>query len=225
MYDREYAGQKINFEASGGLIHSSLVMQDRETDTYWAIMSGEAIAGKLKGNKLKELPIGAKMQWKDWVKKHPGTLVLSINGKEDEPYNPYMGYFTSDQGFRGTRAKDKRFKTKQPIFTFHYKGQSFAVPHHEITGGKSFDLGDTHLFLYRPPKSEIFYSTAAFLTEGAGFVKQDGGWVDSDSGCLFNPENGEFESGEKPCPERFHGFDTFWYNWSLANPHTKILGN
>jgi len=27
----------------------------------------------------------------------------------------------------------------------------------------------------------------------------------------------------QPCPQRFEGFDIFWYNWSLNNPETKLL--
>ncbi len=83
MYSRRYDGQLLTFEASGGLINSSLVMQDRETNSYWAIMKGEAIAGLKKGTELAELPLGKKMKWKRWKRKHPDTLVLSVNGTED----------------------------------------------------------------------------------------------------------------------------------------------
>ncbi len=100
-------------------MHSSLVMQDMETDTYWAIMSGEAIAGEMKGTMLRELPIGHKMRWRDWVQQHPNTQVLSVSGKEDVSRNPYDdAYFSSSDGFRGQSAKDGRLKTKTPILGF-----------------------------------------------------------------------------------------------------------
>jgi hypothetical protein len=206
-------------------MHSSLVLQDRETDTYWAIMSGEAIGGELKGSKLRELPVSEKIQWKDWEKKHPNTLVLSVNGREDVPFNPYTDYFRSEQGFRGARAKDKRLRTKEPIFAFNFENQRYAIPYKAIEGGKVLDLGSTKLFLYRPKGAAIFYSTLAFKTTGTGFEQQDRQWVDIDSGCKFDPEEGSFEAGQNPCPERFKGFDTFWYNWSLTNPDTKVLKN
>lgn len=206
-------------------MHSSLVMQDRETDTYWAIMTGEAIAGEMKGSKLKELPVGEKIQWKDWSGKYPNTLVLSVNGREDVSWNPYTDYFRSNQGFRGTRARDKRLGTKEPIFAFHYEGQHYAVPWKVIEGGRAFDVGSIKLFLYRPKGAEIFYSTIAYKTSGTGFKQEKGNWFDVDSGGRFNSKNGSFESGNGPCPERFEGFDTFWYNWSLTNPDTKILEN
>ena len=61
----------MNFEASGGLKNSSLIMQDQETDTYWSIMEGEAVAGELAGSKLIELPVRERISWRHWRAKHP----------------------------------------------------------------------------------------------------------------------------------------------------------
>ena len=61
MYDRQYNGKVFTFEPSGGLVNATLVMQDFETDSYWSIMTHEAIEGEEKGTKLKELPIDIKI--------------------------------------------------------------------------------------------------------------------------------------------------------------------
>ena len=195
-------------------------MQDRETDTYWAIMAGEAIAGEMKGTRLKELPVGEKMRWQDWVTLHPNTLVLSVNGREDGR-DSYRDYFQSPRGFRGSSAKDDRLATKEPIFAFHFDGQSFAVPHKAFAGGKTFDLGKVELFLYRPATSDVFQSTTAYT--GTDFVLKDKNWYEVDSGAKFNESRAAFESDDGERLERFQGFDTFWYNWSLSNPETKLL--
>ena len=62
MYDRDIEDSTYTFEASGGLVHATLVMQDRETDSHWSIMTHESIHGKKKGSKLNELPLGVKTQ-------------------------------------------------------------------------------------------------------------------------------------------------------------------
>jgi len=223
VYGREYNGRKINFEASGGLINSSLVMQDFETDSYWAIMSGEAIAGKLKGTKLVELPVGEKMKWQDWRKKHPETVVLSINGRE-EGRDVYRDYFTSSRGFGNSQAQDKRLKTKEPIFAFRLGDKPYAVAYKKVKRGFTADLGDVKLFFYRPKKAGLFESTTVYASTESGFKQVDGQWLHEASGCVFNPETGTFEGNTDTCPQRFKGgFDTFWYNWSLNNPETEIL--
>lgn len=223
MYGREYNGKSYTLEASGGLMNSSLVMQDRETDSYWSLMKGEVVAGALKGTRIAELPVSQKMKWKDWVKKYPNSKVLSVDGREDAG-DVYADYFSSDRGFRGSQARDKRLKTKEPIFAFQHGDKKFAAPLSLLEGGRSFDLGEIRVFLYRPHKADIFYSTLAFFTTGSGFKKIDGVWADIDTGCRFDPAQGVFPAERPDCPQKFTGFDTFWYNWSLNNPETEVLG-
>jgi hypothetical protein len=222
VYGRQYDNQVLTFEASGGLIHNALVMQDRETNSYWAIMAGGAIAGKKYGTKLNQLPFGEKMRWKDWLKKHPDTLVLSVNGKEDAP-DTYRGYFVSPQGYRGAFAKDNRLRTKEPVFAFVLNGAKYAVPAKILKNGKTFDLGEAKIFLYRPKKAKMYTSTVAFYANGSGFKLVNKTWIDVDSNCIFNTETLDFEGNSSQCPQRLTGFDTFWYTWSLTNPDTEVL--
>lgn len=220
MYGRDYQGKTLNFEPSGGLIHAALVMQDKETDSYWSIMSGDALAGDLKGTPLHEMPVGVKTQWKDWVAEHPGTKVLSVGGVEHPERNPYDSYFSSSDGFRGTEAKDDRLPTKEPIYSFHRGGDAYAVTNAAVEGGAVLDIDGLEGFFYRPEGAAIFYSTLAFVSP-AGFAKEDGRWMEKGSGARFDPDEGEFVGGSV---ERLEGFDTFWYSWSLQNPKSRILG-
>lgn len=203
-------------------MNATLVMQDIETDSYWAILKGESIAGEFKGTKLKELPFGKKTMWKNWVKENPDTIVLSVDGREDG-HPGYQRYFSSPKGFRGSVATDARLRTKEPIFAFHWQDQSYAIPHSAIEGGKTFDLGEIKLFLYRPKGAAIFHSTIVYQSVNSSFNNVNGIWVHETSGCKFNLEGERFDGNEEACPQRFEGFDTFWYNWSLNNPETKLL--
>ena len=222
MYDRGYAGKKLNFEASGGLINASLVMQDRETDTYWSIMTDEAVHGAQKGTKLKKIYTGKKTMWKDWRREHPNTLVLSVDGQEDSAFG-YGRYFSSDEGFRGTKAKDTRLKDKEPVFTFHLNGEKYAVPFRLVEGGKIFHIGDNNMFLFRPAGAAIFYSTVAYNSIDREFIYEEGLWKIEDTACIFDRELGAFPEDEMDCSASLEGFDTFWYIWSLTNPDTKVL--
>ncbi len=225
MYSREYQGRALNFEASGGLLNASLVMQDKETDTYWSIIEGKAIAGELEGNPLVELPVASKIQWKDWVKRYPETLVLSVEGREDYPKNAYDDYMTSDEGFRGAEALDGRLETKQEIFAFELDGKRYAVPFRVSEGGTVFKIDDVHVFLYRPFSSEVYYSTIAFRSDERGFEFEQGRWLHQASGRAFSPETGGFLGDDTPSLSRMTGFDTFWYTWSTIHPRTEVLNH
>jgi hypothetical protein len=225
VYGRQYDGKDLRFEASGGLMHAALVMRDKETDSYWSIMTGDAIAGDLEGTPLEEWPLGEKAQWKDWVALHPDTLVLSVNGEEHVENNPYDNYFSSDSGFRDVAARDGRLETKAPIYSFQLGEEKFAVPFSAFEGGAVFQAGGHHLFLYRPAGVAVFYSTLAFRGAEGDFARGRDGWSHEPSGARFDPEQGGFVStgGAGPPVKRLEGFDTYWYMWSLTHPDTDVL--
>ena len=114
VYDRSINSQTLNFEASGALLSASLVMRDRETDSWWSIMSSKAIGGELDGVQLTELPVGEKVTWRNWSARHPATLVLSVDGVEHVDSNPYDNYFASEQTFRDLEIEDQRLEPGEP---------------------------------------------------------------------------------------------------------------
>jgi hypothetical protein len=206
VYDRTYGDQVLTFEASGGLINSSLVLQDRETDSFWSIMRGQSLEGELQGQPLQEIAQNRKMRWSEWRALHPDTLILSVNGSEDTAPG-YDAYFESSEGFRGAAALDSRLETKTPIFAFRLSGQSYAIEHASIVAGKSLLIDGESVFLFRSNDDELHDSTRAFQGRMNNCEFQDG----SES---FSGAN---------CPQPLTGFDTFWYNWSLNNPDTELI--
>jgi len=226
VYDRKYDEHVLSFEASGGLLNASLVMRDRETDSWWSIMTGDAIGGELDGTRLTELPEGEKARWKDWRARHPHTKVLSIDGVEHVDKDYYANYFTSDGGFRGMTSTDTRLSDKEPIFSFQLDGEPYAVRHDVIEGGKSFVIGkDTEVFFYREPGVEMFASTVALIgTIESGkrrFKHKDGQWVDERTGTEITQTE---QSADKDAGlELLSGFDTFWYIWATTHDNVSIL--
>jgi hypothetical protein len=224
VYGRRHGRRDLRFEASGGLLHGALVMRDKETDTYWSIITGGAIAGELAGTPLEELPLGEKARWKDWVTQHPDTVVLSVGGREHVEDNPYESYFASDAGFRAIEARDRRLETKDPIFAFQLDGRTYAVPFDAFEGGAVFTAGHRELFLHRPAGVEVFSSTRAFQGAEGDFARHADGWHHVPSGAHFEAKQGDFVGASDAEVPRLEGFDTYWYVWSLTHPDTEVLG-
>lgn len=170
---------------------------------------------------LRELPIGEKALWRDWVGRYPKTLVLSIEGKEHVQDNSYDSYFANDRTFRGMEIDDARLPPKEPIYAFWLGGKAVAVAHREFEGGtilqprqlKDQKLEDKRIVLYRSPGAAIFESTRAYLVS-LGQVEASraiADWLPRESDA---------------APEGFEalaGFDTFWYNWVSVHPGTALL--
>lgn len=219
MYGRRYEDQELNFEASGALRDSALIMRDRETDSWWSIMTADAIGGPLQGTDLVELPVGEKTTWGDWRATHPDSLVLSVEGVEHDDSNPYERYFTSDETFRGQQVDDDRLPPKEPIYSFQLGGTAYAVPHTAIEGGAIFDLGAGRtVFLHRPPGASVFAGSGAWeiptpKVNELGSTPELAAWLADGSGVA--------EAGAHPLS----GFDTYWYTWAAVHPETVLLGS
>ncbi len=213
MYDRRIGERELNFEASGALMDASLVLRDRETDSWWSIMTSGAIGGELDGTDLVELAVSEKTTWARWVAAHPGTAVLSVDGVEHVDYNPYDNYFSSDGTFRNLEIADDRLPAKEPIYSFWLDGRPWAVPHSAFAGGALLTpetLGGRGLLLDREPGAPIFASTRAWIVSAERAA--DGTAVE-----LLSAAPSE---GIEPLP----GFDTFWYTWVAVNGETELVG-
>ena len=199
-------------------------MQDKETDSYWSLMTGSAIAGEYRGTRLEELPVGVKVQWKDWLAAHPETRVLSVGGVTHVEKNAYDGYMGSRSGFGQVEARDRRLPTKEPVYAFQLGGAKYAVPFSVFSEGGLFEAGGRSIFLYRPREAALYYSTRAFSAPAGGFERRDGGGYDLATGARVEPRSGDCAGGRGAPPARLEGFDTFWYTWSLSHPDTVVLG-
>jgi len=189
-------------------------MRDRETDSWWSIMTSKAIGGSLDGADLIELPVSEKTTWKAWREAHPKTRVLSIEGIEHIENNPYDNYFTSEGTFRDLEISDERLAPKAPIFSFWIDGQPVAVAHEKFEGGAILTLPDTgeRVLLGREVGAPIFASSQGYLLKAAAEPA-------TDAAALLS----KLDRGESIDATPLSGFDTFWYNWVSVNPDTLLL--
>lgn len=97
VYDRrlEFEGETylLDFGVSGMLRNSDLVMWDRQTESWWQQLTGEALVGKLAGAELNLLP-SMLISLEEYHDAYPDGLVLSTETGHFSKYgtNPYTGY-------------------------------------------------------------------------------------------------------------------------------------
>lgn len=97
VYDRrlEFEGESylLDFGVSGMLRNSDLVMWDRQTESWWQQLTGEALVGDLAGAEL-SLVSSMLISLEEYFDAYPGGLVLSTETGHFSEYgtNPYTGY-------------------------------------------------------------------------------------------------------------------------------------
>lgn len=97
VFDRRIGGRTHSFGVAGFLRHNSLVMYDRESESLWQQVTGEAIVGSLTGTLL--TPIASRVVSFDaFLKNHPAGQVLGRETGYSPAYgqSTYIGYEFGD---------------------------------------------------------------------------------------------------------------------------------
>jgi hypothetical protein len=82
-------GQVLTFRLVG-LNNQNFIMADEQTGTWWQQVTGEAVAGPLKGRRLEPV-FFEQVTWEVWSTEHPGGTVLESRSEFAERYWPEAG--------------------------------------------------------------------------------------------------------------------------------------
>lgn len=229
VYSRKVQGRVLSFGVSGKLWRNSLVMYDRETKSLWSHISGEAMAGPLKGKSLEPVAGTPRIQWQDWKRQHPDTKVLSVNGLEDIP-DHYARYHTSpDIGIHGERAQDARITAKAPVIGVTVGKSAKAYPLSAFTEYSVIQdrIGGKPLLVFHDVPSG---ATAVYeATFGVRIVQPvenaEGSTVKDEQGNRWNLIRGVALEGPArgQTLKRLPHFRGYWFAWSDFHPQAELF--
>ncbi|HBR95803.1 MAG TPA: hypothetical protein DD979_00280 [Gammaproteobacteria bacterium] len=119
-FSAQVGERELQFGVSGLLYQSDVLFYDRETESLWSQIMGQAVSGELRGQSLTGLPV-FHTSWADWRERYPHTLVLSTETGFSRDYtrSPYAGYTE-------TRRLYFRVNHKAPA-TYHPKEQVMGL--------------------------------------------------------------------------------------------------
>jgi Protein of unknown function (DUF3179) len=130
VFDRRVDGPTLTFGTTGNLRSSDLVMWDRQTESWWQQLSGEAVVGELTGTRLKVLP-SQTLSWADFKRIYPGGDVLSRHTGVERDYgsNPYARYDQPDSDpFLFEGHADDRLPPKERVVAIFAEDDTVVVP-------------------------------------------------------------------------------------------------
>jgi len=139
---RRRSGERtLTFGVSGLVYNGTSVLFDRETESLWVPMLGEAIAGPLAGTKLARVPV-VKEPRDLWLGREPkSTILVRADRSVDYRYSPYERYWVEDRIPFPVAAKDERFHAKEIVLGVVVAGRARAYLGSELTaaGGRVVD--------------------------------------------------------------------------------------
>ena len=230
MYAREINGQEFSFGVSGKLIRNVLVMYDRQTESYWSQLIGEAVAGEMVGTKLEFLPSWM-MPWSEWVALHPDTLALDKNGRRGgrDTYDSY--YNSPAAGVIGEQNVDERLLTKEFVVGVEVGDTAVAYPFRVLNNEPIINdrVNNTDLLVAFDPNSaaSVVYDRSA---DGQTLTFKQGAdpfvLIDNETGSTWELLTGTAVDGPLvgTTLNRLKSTQVFWFGWTDFHPDTQLYG-
>ncbi|MBI4081606.1 MAG: DUF3179 domain-containing protein [Candidatus Lambdaproteobacteria bacterium] len=135
VFERRAAGHLLDFGTTGKLRGSDLVMWDRQTESWWQQITGEAIVGRLAGSRLAPRPAPL-VAFATFRATYPRGQVLSreTGFQRDYGSNPYVGYDNqgNTQPFLFLASVDRRLSPMERVVSVELGGMAKAYPYREL---------------------------------------------------------------------------------------------
>lgn len=222
MYSRVVDGKTLTLGVSGKLWNNALVMYDRETDSLWAHVTGEAIRGPLKGKRLTMLAATPRVTWEKWRRLHPNTLALSVSGRENISFDSYQQYHASPgrTGLFAVRRPDRRAQPKEMVVGVAMGPSSTAYLHAFLRKRRlvSDVVGSTPVLVWFDPGSS---ATAVYKRPAGNGFRLDGDTIRGARGERWQAATGKtLGRGRdlKPLPHT----NAYWFGWVAFYPRTAL---
>lgn len=140
VFDRrlKFKGKQflLDFEVSGMLRKSDMVMYDKQTESWWQQISGQSIAGQLAGAELELIP-SLIISVDEFFNAYPDGMIMSKETKYEEFYdfygtNPYKKYDDPSNKphhpYIDTTTLDPRLPPMERILNIEAGGKYKAYP-------------------------------------------------------------------------------------------------
>ncbi|MFN2340708.1 MAG: DUF3179 domain-containing (seleno)protein, partial [Halanaerobium sp.] len=183
-YYGELAAGSTDFGTSGKLVNSNLIMYDRQTESYWSQILGQAISGPLTGEKLDRFQV----TWTSWTNvkaKYEKANILSNKtgfnrDYTSDPYGSYRSkdvsgnYYRNDNSYFNVLSNDDSLDRKDVVIAGEYKGEHFAVEKEFVVREKevNFIIADNQLTAIYEPELD----TVRISKDGEELVVYDVMW-------------------------------------------------
>ena len=244
VFDRRLDGEVYDFGVSGNLRNSDLIMWDRQTQSWWQQLTGEAIVGQLTGAQLAILPATI-VAWQDFKDNYPEGQVLSRDTGHRRNYgsNPYVGYDEVGQSpFLFFGESDDRLLATERVAAVTVGEDAAAFPFAFLEEERvvNYPLGGEELAVFFKPgarsaldrrsiaDSREVGATGIFLRELNGetltFAANGGEFVDLETGSgwnIFGQGVSGPHAGQQLTPVAHANH--FWFAWAAFRPDTVLV--
>lgn len=219
LFETTLEGRKspLVFGSSGFLYRSNKLMYDTETHSLWNQFTGRPVVGPLTDSKieLKTRPVVI-TRWADWLERHPGTKVLSLDTGHRRDYGPgaaYGSYFASPELMFPTNVDETKARQKDYVFALRSSGTEKAWPLKLFAGGAVINdrAGIVDLVLVGDAATR---TVRAYRSDGKQFAKGAKPDEVTADGKIWRVTEDALVGPDSQSLARLPGHIAYWFAWS-----------
>jgi len=208
-------GEKEKFRLVG-MDHFNAMLEDATTKSWWRQVTGEAIAGKLKGQQLPEV-YSTQTSLADWLQLNPGSLIMQADTNFIKSYDSTFKFESGASKSKLTGTDSLSWKDKSWVIGVKAGKESKAYDWNQLKKEKLIQdkigvtpvlivlsKNDKSFFAFeRPNENSIFNLSGDTLLFDNHKYRIDGKGIDTSFSL-------------KPLPAS----QEFWHSWRTFNPGT-----
>ncbi|MEO6624248.1 MAG: DUF3179 domain-containing (seleno)protein [Burkholderiaceae bacterium] len=220
----------MSWEPAAFLYRSNKLMYDHATKSMWSTLTGAPVVGPLvgRGIELESLHV-VTTTWTEWRRRHPETLVLSLDTGYRRDYSEgaaYREYFSSDRLMFGVPKRDDRLPNKAEVLALRLpqaSGESLAVAAEFLASRPVYQdriAGVNFVVL-----TDAAGANRVYEARGVTFINWDSKvWVVSDSdGGRWKMDEDALTASTGERLKRLPAHRAFWFGWNAAFPATRLV--
>jgi hypothetical protein len=225
VYSPFINGKKEQFRLVG-MDHFNAMFEDATTKSWWQQATGEAIAGKLKGYQLTEIP-SFQMRLGDWIDQYPNSAILQPDSNFKKDYADLKGF---DEGTIKGKLEHRdslSWQFKSWVVGVNTGGRQRAYDWNELVKKTWIidSLSGTPLLLTVEPGGKTFYVLNRSLNnQSLQFVPGSSKTLleDTQTHSVWKL-NGTCISGPLVGSRlpRVQAYQEFWHSWKNFHPNSS----
>jgi hypothetical protein len=226
IYSSQVNGKNEQFRLVG-MDHFNALFEDATTKSWWRQVNGEAVAGPLTGQQLREIP-SKQMTLAAWLRQYPSSTILQPDTIFREQYDELKAFDKGTVTSKLEKRDSLSWQRKSWVVGIKTNNAAKAIDWNELVKKRVIEdsLPNLHFLLVLDDDSTSFYcynrnilgTTLRF--EAKQEAKQ---WMlsDTNTGSIWNLL-GKCISGKYQGTQlsQTPAYQEFWHSWQTFQPNT-----
>lgn len=226
VYSPMIDGKKESFRLVG-MDHFNAMFEDATTKSWWRQVSGEALAGPLKGQMLNEF-FSEQMTLGAWLRENPNSLIMQPDTLFKKQYDHLEGFDKGTIESSLEKRDSTSWQFKSWVIGVQYKGLARAYDWNQLVQNTitQDSLSGLPILIFIEPDHVSFHVWNRQVNDQTlQFKMENGILMDTNTQSHWNTDglctDGPMK-GTKLIPVQ--ASQEFWHSWKTFHPNTSLFG-